>query len=558
MSRRTGSSRTEFDAAIKLASALAGRGRYLEAVSQLDACLAALPMREREARAQVLALLAHQHPRLGNLQASVRCASEAVALCQRLDKPSVLADALISLAYVYAQLLMGRDALDAALQALHTARQTQDRVQEAWALNRLGVAYSSLDNVAQARESTQQAIEIAQTLGDSELSFSCLNNLAYYALMAEVEARRNGDVDALTEALQQSMSLSQQALAEARESGSEFRIAVAASNVCDALLRGGEAATAAPLIDEYQAICLRQGYMALGMQAMAQRALLLKADGDSRAAIAALQALLRDAAERLPPKLRRIVIRALYETCKAAGDFEQALAYLEQHADLERQITRDTMSSQTEVILIRQEVEQAHARAEHALIDARRLRERARLLEREQEQLRHQAAEWGRAAHEDVLTGLHNRRHAEFALPLLLERARQEGKTISLALLDVDHFKQVNDQFGHGVGDDVLRELAQLLRGNTRSADLLARVGGEEFMMVLVGTPPARALEICERLRLAVEQHDWALLHPGLQVTVSLGLSGGEPPEQLKLLVERADHALYAAKRSGRNRVEAL
>lgn len=165
------------------------------------------------------------------------------------------------------------------------------------------------------------------------------------------------------------------------------------------------------------------------------------------------------------------------------------------------------------------------------------------------------AAALDRAAHEDVLTGLHNRRHAEFALPLLVEGARQAGLQISLGVIDVDHFKRVNDQFGHGAGDLVLQQLAQLLRTKMRSADLLARVGGEEFLVVLVGIAPAEALEICERLRTAVAAHDWQRIKPGLSVHLSMGLAGGVPPAEAKTLMEWADQALYAAKRGGRNRV---
>ncbi|PTT87119.1 hypothetical protein DBR42_12330, partial [Pelomonas sp. HMWF004] len=161
-----------------------------------------------------------------------------------------------------------------------------------------------------------------------------------------------------------------------------------------------------------------------------------------------------------------------------------------------------------------------------------------------------------RAAHEDVLTGLHNRRHAEFAVPLLVEGARMANQVISMASLDVDHFKHINDNHGHAVGDAVLRQLAQLLRHRLRSADLLARVGGEEFLAVLVGIAPPQAAEICERLRLAVAEHDWAATAPGLLVRISVGIAGGAPQQQqADTLLRRADLALYAAKHGGRNRV---
>jgi diguanylate cyclase (GGDEF)-like protein len=124
-----------------------------------------------------------------------------------------------------------------------------------------------------------------------------------------------------------------------------------------------------------------------------------------------------------------------------------------------------------------------------------------------------------------------------------------------VAALDVDHFKRINDTHGHAVGDAVLQQLAQLLRHRLRSADLLARTGGEEFLAVLVGSTPQQAAEICERLRLAVAEHDWAAITPGLAVRISVGIAGGTPPLAADTLLNRADHALYAAKRGGRNRV---
>lgn len=545
----------DFDAQLAAAQHQVAAGAYQEAIGRLEEALRRCPPGDEHRRARALALLAHSHPRLGHLQASVRCASEAVLLCERLDDERVLADALTSLSFVYAQLLMGRDALDCGLRALAAARRAQDPVREAWALNRIGVAYSSLDNPTQGCETAAQALEIAQRQDAAELSFACLNNLAYLWLYRTTDARRGGQASALQQALEQALSLAEQATALARASRSPFQVAVAISNLIDARLNREEFALAAPLLSEFEQLAETHGYLALGLQATTQRALILKAGGDFAGAIAHLRDLLEQQGDELPPKLRRMLIHALYETHKAAGDYREALAYLEQHAELERQIARDTMALQTEVMLIRQEVDQARARAEFAQLDAQRERERAGQLEREQQHLREHAAALDRAAHEDVLTGLHNRRHAEFALPLLVEGARQAGKPISLAMLDVDHFKRVNDDFGHGVGDLVLQQLAQLLRQKMRSADLLARIGGEEFLVALLGMEPPQAGDICERLRQAVAAHDWGRLAAGLSVRISIGLAGGAPPPEARQLLERADQALYTAKRSGRDRL---
>jgi diguanylate cyclase (GGDEF)-like protein len=177
-------------------------------------------------------------------------------------------------------------------------------------------------------------------------------------------------------------------------------------------------------------------------------------------------------------------------------------------------------------------------------------------LESENRELAVQAMELGRHALEDQLTGLANRRRVDHELPMHLASARERRGPLSVAAVDLDHFKQVNDRFGHGVGDDVLRALSRILLDNTRSSDLLARMGGEEFLILFVGTPLAVASDICERLRHAVEAHEWARVAKDLRVTVSIGLCDATASADVRALLERADASLYAAKRAGRNRVE--
>jgi diguanylate cyclase len=112
----------------------------------------------------------------------------------------------------------------------------------------------------------------------------------------------------------------------------------------------------------------------------------------------------------------------------------------------------------------------------------------------------------------------------------------------------------VNDRFGHPVGDATLQALAQILRDSTREGDLVARTGGEEFLVALPGVDPAQALEICERLRAAVQAYPWASVRAGLALTVSVGVAHA-PAYDLTDLLHRADDALYQAKHAGRNRV---
>jgi diguanylate cyclase (GGDEF)-like protein len=164
-------------------------------------------------------------------------------------------------------------------------------------------------------------------------------------------------------------------------------------------------------------------------------------------------------------------------------------------------------------------------------------------------------AELAKLADEDSLTGLANRRAGERVLAAALEGA--SPAPLALLFIDLDHFKAINDRFGHAMGDRVLRECAQLMRQGSRAQDVAARWGGEEFLLMLVGADAARAGEIAERLRSAVERFDWSALHPALAVTLSIGLASSAEATGAGPLLALADARLYAAKSAGRNRVVA-
>jgi diguanylate cyclase len=185
-------------------------------------------------------------------------------------------------------------------------------------------------------------------------------------------------------------------------------------------------------------------------------------------------------------------------------------------------------------------------------INAEVSRLRARLHERNKE-LAQASAKLGELATHDELTGVWNRR--EFMHLLQDERGRAErgGPAFCVAMVDADHFKQVNDRLGHLAGDGVLQELAQLLESTLRTADRLARYGGEEFAVLLVGSAGEAAPAALERMRNAVSAHEWDRVAPGLRLTISAGIAGWRAGEDVGQLLNRADAALYAAKNAGRN-----
>jgi two-component system, cell cycle response regulator len=157
----------------------------------------------------------------------------------------------------------------------------------------------------------------------------------------------------------------------------------------------------------------------------------------------------------------------------------------------------------------------------------------------------------------DPLTGLYNRRYIETHLAHMIEHYINRGKALSVIALDVDHFKSVNDTYGHDAGDKVLQELAARMRANTRTVDLCCRTGGEEFIMVLPNTATDLSSRIAERLRRAMAGKSIECgVSELVPVTVSVGVASLDGADDtLEKLLKRADQALYTAKREGRNRV---
>ncbi len=157
----------------------------------------------------------------------------------------------------------------------------------------------------------------------------------------------------------------------------------------------------------------------------------------------------------------------------------------------------------------------------------------------------------------DPLTGLNNRRSMMEVLEKEFDRHRRSGKHIGLIMIDIDHFKKVNDTYGHQKGDVVLQGLATLLKRHLRQYDTAARFGGEEFALILPETDLEEAARVAERLRRAAENLSFDKI-PGLQISASLGVAcfPGEGIDTPDDLIREADYALYNAKRHGRNRVE--
>jgi len=156
----------------------------------------------------------------------------------------------------------------------------------------------------------------------------------------------------------------------------------------------------------------------------------------------------------------------------------------------------------------------------------------------------------------DGLTGLWNRAYLDSRWPQEVSACHRHARPLSLALIDADHFKSVNDLYGHPAGDKVLEGIAHAIRNQIRESDVACRYGGEEFAIIMPETTTPEAFIVCERIREHIESLEWAR-HPERKVTVSVGLCGASraPSENAAAWLELADKLLYASKQNGRNKV---
>jgi diguanylate cyclase (GGDEF)-like protein len=183
------------------------------------------------------------------------------------------------------------------------------------------------------------------------------------------------------------------------------------------------------------------------------------------------------------------------------------------------------------------------------------------LVDKRTEELRLKTIELEQQATHDKLTGLFNRRYADDYLQREIEASRRHDREFTVALADIDHFKQINDRFSHAVGDRVLERISKILVERCRKTDVVARYGGEEFLLCFPDTSSEFAEQICGQIRKAVERADWAEVvgdpDSNLRITISFGIAEVSDDSRRTSILSDADDRLYMAKHKGRNRVVA-
>lgn len=486
-----------------------------------------------------------------------------IEIARRIDDRAMLADGLALRGSTHS--LLGEQSraipdLLAAQRLYQEAGRHQDA--ESLLLD-IAVSYRRMGELAKAGEYLEQNAEHARRIGDwSQL----IGNLLQQGYLAEDQGR-----------LDDALAAYEQALALGRRHGSRYDIASAHLAMAWPWMQRGDHARALALVqrartefaalgdetnDDMVFLRLGQAYAGLGNHKQAMVYYALSAEALERSNNRRYLALL---------------YRARARSERALGQDDAAFADLERYIDLHDAITGAERGQQAQLLrsqfdVDRQQMENIRLASEQAL----RERQLQALLQARRWQwvamalagvlllllgalVVRQLARMKRLheiATTDPLTGVDNRRSIEQRATAAVAGAHEAGAPLTALVLDVDHFKSVNDGHGHLIGDKVLERIAATFRRDLRHFDLLGRTGGEEFLVLLPDTGLAQAGVIAERLRAAIEAMDCGDLAEGLACTVSIGMAGLRRGESLQELVQRADAALYRAKDNGRNRIE--
>jgi len=529
---------SSIDGLLEQAELWGAEGRHRQGAEAADAVLARTdftPLQQARARE----MLSLNRMRLGDFGASVHhglLAMEYLVAHHDLLRQSKLH---CTLALAYHESALNESALQHVMAALAAARASGSRTAEFWALSRSAMVHEAMGDAPRGMELSRQALVLARTLDDSEAGFAALNNLADTCVEV-ARAQRAQGTDA-SRVLQEGLAHAREAVRMAQSLGHVFYESMALTNLVSLLIELEEYPEARQQAIRSRNLAQANGYRNLEANNKAQIAAVLRAQGDIAEATAMMEAQLAVPAEDEDLVLLTTLHRALFEMHKANRRFEQALHHYEELHLLTFRAAQQRAGLQSKMLINTIEIEQSRHEADRAMTEATMQRLRAEELDT--------------VSRTDPLTGLPNRRALDRELPLMLARAEQDAQPLCAAMIDFDHFKRVNDVHGHGVGDQVLVEMAALMRDVTRAADLAVRMGGEEFLLIFTDTPRDQAAQACERLLASVREFTWTSVAPGLNCTVSAGVAQWNGTESSTQWLARADSALFTAKRSGRDRV---
>jgi diguanylate cyclase (GGDEF)-like protein len=515
-----------------------------------------------------------------DLDLAIRIATEALELAEHVDDATEARAMRILSACVY-----GKDraqALELAIQAYPVAVDSGDHECAAGCLLCQFVFYNNAGSLERAFQLVREAYSHAVQSGDRALIGLCLYNMSVnshcrldyqaavdYALQAREVTKgiRNyihrwrilaGYCGALVELgqMDNAVPLLRKAIDGAMKVGEYYSARDCAASLCVAYNRMKRPDLARETAEEALRMCAEHRIEEHIVQLHTELARAMIEQGQTQLAIDTLQFSLISARDRDSVDSERTALKALADAYAAQDEMANAFDSLQDYVKITETCIRRESEALIRDLEVSHLVDVVRAEATAAKQKTDELEKLNRQLKETLKQKVQLQDELERLASTDELTGVMNRRCFMVEANAMLDHSQMEGEAMSLLMMDVDHFKTFNDDFGHAAGDVVLRKVADACAACLRPTDLLARMGGEEFAVALPGRDSVDAGLVAERLRKAVSSIDLGGLAPDRIVTVSIGVAiTRDAACTISSLLSRADDGLYAAKRTGRNQV---
>ena len=475
------------------------RGEHERGLNHARSALAAAS--SQADRAKALTLASTHAWRLGDFVTAYEAGHAALDASNGLD-PLAESNTLCALSLVCAEIGAYGESVSLATRAFDLAQTAGSPSRMAVALNAVGTAHYRIGDHALGRDCLLRALSHAEQQSDTNSTLSALNNLCAGALVAHHDHSEAGLADEAMVAAAEAVNYARRSVAAAEPLGDTYRLAAVTCNLGEALGLSGDTGSALTTLEVAEAAARQHGFFALEMHVRRVVGEMLVRDARLEAAVQHISATLDLMHADDVAADRSRAHPAMYRALKGLGRFEESLSHCEATLALERRRTTEQARTLAALTVNRSDVQMAQLESERAREQNVQLKSHARAMEED-------------ALH-DPLTGLGNRRLLDRVL-----RPVASNALVSVAVLDIDHFKQINDRFGHPVGDAVLCELASMFKRCLRETDTAVRLGGEEFGFVLMPATVEVARAVCERVRTTIEAADWERLAVGLRVTAS-------------------------------------
>jgi two-component system, cell cycle response regulator len=482
---------------------------------------------------------------LGNTETGLNYAREAETRWREIGERAQEANALAIRAWLLQEIGRFEDAIDTAASALNLADSSGDARSRSLAINVIGVIFWLSHQPEQAIDYCSRAVALAREAGDRAFECWWLINLGGAWAEAAYAAVETGDNPAASHLVNKALEYTAISHSLAMELQDIWAQRLCLGNMAEYSNIAHDYDAAEQYLIRYQSVIgddsdRGKGHFLLELT----RSLISLGRYDE--ALAPIQEALELGRTSSQAETTMLANKHLSDAYEGLGDYKAALAAYKKYHTIQLQFSGEKIQQQARIAEIRYETDKLRALLDIEVKRSQDIASSYQELQRRTEML-------AEAANLDPLTGLFNRRRLE----TLLSEFDENSQPFAIAMVDIDHFKKINDTCSHMIGDKVLRQVSIVMGERARQTDTIVRFGGEEFAILMHGTDMPTADAFCERLRSLIAAWPWAQIAKGLGVTVSIGIATHCEAADARTALQIADQRLFAAKRLGRNRVVA-